>query len=78
MNPDWVWLVWLSVTLGSFGVLEAWALTHRRSMPAGTLSEWLRRWLGIEPHRPWRSLGVAVFGGFLGWLCLHITAGLWP
>jgi hypothetical protein len=42
-----VWLMWVGLTVGSFAVLETWALVSRQK--GGTLSERLREWLGINP-----------------------------
>lgn len=72
MNWSAVWVVWLSVAAVSFAALE-W-ITFRRHQ---TLSENLRRWLGIEPRKPLRRLGVpafiAVVLGFAAWFIPHIV-----
>lgn len=68
-----VWAVWLLVTAISFGVLE-W-LSWRDD---ATLSAVLRRWLGVDPPRPWRRVAVAVFvnalTAFVAWFVPHVVA----
>lgn len=73
-NPNVVWAIWLGLTLAGFGVVEGLALATKHTN--WTLSATLRRWLGVQPVKPWRWAGVLVFAGFLCWLILHITAGL--
>jgi hypothetical protein len=68
------WMIWLGVVLGSFGVMEGLSLAHRRGWL--TLSESLRKMLGIKPHRPWQVPACMVFLGFLLWLAIHITTSL--
>lgn len=70
------WIAWALVAFLSFLGLEIAALVTRG--PGSTLSAQLRRWLGIEPHRPWAEVGVAVFVGFLAWLGVHILFGVLP
>ena len=48
--PSWLWIAWLAAVALSFGVLEGAALLSRA--PGDTLSENLRRWLGIYPPPP--------------------------
>lgn len=76
--PLWAiaWIVWVAVALLSFLGLEIAAIVT--AGPRSTLSAYLRRWLGIEPHRPWAVAGAAVFAGFLAWLALHIIFGIFP
>ncbi|WP_214409090.1 hypothetical protein [Sphaerisporangium fuscum] len=66
-----VWLVWLGLAVGSFAVLETWALVTRQK--GGTLSERLREWLGIYPVKHWRIVTSAALIGFLIWFGWHIV-----
>lgn len=72
---DWFWPAWLIVLAGGFVFAETWALISRGR--GGTLSEKTRRWLGVEPRRPWRRwtlLGLTVvLLGFAAWFPLHIA-----
>lgn len=72
MSWETVWIVWLAVASVSFGVLE-W-VTIRKGQ---TLSENLRRWLGVEPRKPWRKVGIPAFAavvlGFAAWFIPHIV-----
>lgn len=72
MSWSAAWIIWLAVTAVSFGALE-WVTLQKRE----TLSENLRRWLGIDPPKPWRHMGVAAFTsvvlGFAAWFVPHIT-----
>ncbi len=70
------WIAWAGVAFLSFLGLEIAAIVTRG--PRSTLSAYLRRWLGIEPHRPWAVAGAAVFAGFLAWLAIHIIFGVLP
>jgi hypothetical protein len=74
-----VWVAWLVAAAVSFAALEGYALYTPR--PGDTLSENLRRWLGIAPPRPWRHVGavgfVAALVGFVAWFGPHIVLG-WP
>lgn len=69
---DGIWIAWLAFTALSFGLLE-W-LTWRKH---ATLSETLRRWLGIDPPKPWRRASVVIFTSamlaFVGWFVPHIV-----
>lgn len=78
------WIIWLAATIVTFGVLELMAI--RQSALArstggvdqrGTLSENLRRWLGVDPPRPWRRVAAAAFASGLtalvNWLVPHIV-----
>lgn len=75
--PEWLWLAWLAATLAAFAALETVALLNRHG--GDTLSERLRRWLGVEPVRARRRLAAPLFAGallaFLAWFLPHI---LWP
>lgn len=72
MNGTWAiaWIVWLVVAGASFGVME-W-LSGRE-----TLSANLRRWLGIDPPKPWRPITIPLFAGavaaFAAWFAPHIV-----
>lgn len=71
MSPaDRRWAAWTVGTLATFGYLERAAFASHD--PASTLTWTLRRWLGIEPARPWRPIGVGGLVGFLGWCAVHI------
>lgn len=72
---DWYDILWKFgglVGLAYFLTIEGIAIaTHNM---AGTLSEHLRKWLGIYPVKPWRKLGGFAFtvlviggGGVLVW-----------
>lgn len=65
-----VWVWWAIGTLGSFGVLEGLRLAQHNE--PDTLSGRLRAWLGVDPHKPWRTGGLAVFVGFMVWFFVHI------
>lgn len=65
------WAIWAAVTLGSFAILETWALLSKRE--GDTLSERLREWLGIRPVRQWRLITSAALLGFLIWFGWHIV-----
>lgn len=70
VNPNLDWLIWLAVTLVSFGIMEGIAIAcHKYEW---TLSATLRRWLGVDPKRRWRLLASAAFLGFFVWFCIHI------
>lgn len=75
----WVWIAWLVVCLGGFAVLETLALINRRR--GDTLSENIRRWLGIDPPNPVARIGIPAFVGvlviFLIWFIPHIVFQIW-
>ena len=79
MIPEWVWIVWLLITLGIFAGLEGIALANGHD--GDTLSERTRRWLGITPHNPRRRIAVpafaAVLTGFVLWFLPHILWSIW-
>lgn len=79
MIPSWAWVVWITGTLTSFAILETVALANRRQ--GDTLSENIRRWLGIHPPSTVRRVGVpmfvAVLVGFVVWFIPHIVFSLW-
>lgn len=52
MWADLRWAVWAVLTLALF-------LGFEFSGP--TLSERLRRWFGVHPHRPWRKAATLAF-----------------
>lgn len=75
MIPSWAWIVWGAVTLVSFLALEAVALGNKYD--GDTLSENIRRWLGIDPPRPVRQVAVPLFVsvvvGFIAWFIPHLV-----
>jgi hypothetical protein len=76
---DWFWPAWLALLAGGFAFAETWALVSRGR--GGTLSEKLRRWLGLDPPRPGRRWAFVVVTvalvGVAVWLPGHL-AGWWP
>lgn len=74
MNWNTVWLAWMTLVAVSFAILEGAAIMSRRT--GDTLSETIRRWLGIEPGRPVRRIAVPAFVvvliGFVAWFLPHI------
>ncbi|MFD8531518.1 hypothetical protein ACFV0L_29270 [Streptosporangium canum] len=77
--PSWAWITWAASSLIGFCVLEFVALTNKRE--SDTLSENLRRWLGISPPRPVKRYAIPVFvGGLVGfviWFVPHIALNIW-
>lgn len=77
--PTWAWIVWLVAALGGFAILETIALANRRD--GDTLSENIRRWLGIYPPSPMKRffLPAFVFGmvAFFVWFIPHIVFQVW-
>lgn len=75
----WVWIAWLVVSLGGFIVLETIALVNRKR--GDTLSENIRRWLGIDPPNPAARIGIPVFVAaliiFIVWFIPHIVFQIW-
>ncbi|MGP4092952.1 hypothetical protein [Nonomuraea sp. KM90] len=75
MIPEWMWIVWLITAAAGFAVLETIALANRRD--GDTLSENIRRWLGITPPSLHRRISVPVFVGvlilFVVWFLPHIV-----
>lgn len=72
-----LWIVWLLTALVTFGILEADAI--RKQKHHGTLTYTLRKQLGIEPVRPWKSVGAGMIIAFSFWFAVHIvTGGLVP
>jgi hypothetical protein len=74
----WFWLAWLTVLTGGFVFAQTVALVDPGR--GGTLSEWTRRQLGVNPPRPRRRWAVATFTTVLVvltvWLVPHMT--YWP
>ena len=70
MNWPVAWAVWLVTFAASFGVME-W-LSGKETLSATT-----RRWLGIDPPKPWRRYTIVLFAcavaGFAVWFIPHIT-----
>lgn len=71
MSSNLVWAVWAGVAFLSFAVLELWGLRR----PGGTLSETLRRLLGVDPRKRWRGIAIALFLGALVALGWHVLIG---
>lgn len=58
-NWGWLWAIWATLALAGFFVIELDAVfTHHLER---TLSDNLRKWLGIYPPKPWRKLGGLLF-----------------
>lgn len=72
--PDWAWAAWGLAVLATFAVLEGIALLNRRD--GDTLSEHLRRWLGIDPANERRKAAVPLFiaavVALAAWLIPHL------
>ena len=66
------WIIWAGLALGGFFLLEFTAIGEHHM--ERTLSENIRRWLGIYPVRRWRRLGGLLFAGILGTL---VTVFIW-
>lgn len=73
--PEWAWIAWLALAGGGFTILETIALANRRD--GDTLSENIRRWLGITPPNARRRVTVPVFAAvlilFVVWFIPHIV-----
>lgn len=69
------WRLWAAVVGGSFAALEADAILSRGGRP--TLSQALRLWLGIRPHKRWGSAGAVAFAAGCAWLAVHIALDTW-
>lgn len=73
--PAWMWITWAAIALGGFAILETIALANRRE--GDTLSENIRRWLGITPPNPRRRILVPAFVAgllvFVVWFIPHIV-----
>ena len=65
MKLDFLWAIWLAVTLGGFAFLEWAALTDRLNLQP--LTFWIRH---VLVHYTW--LFAIVVGGFLSWLAAHL------
>ncbi len=68
------WDTWLSLTIGSFAVLEGAGLFTEGS-PA-TLSTHIRRMAGVDPRCKHAVLGRIVLLSVLTWAALHLGWGL--
>ncbi|PXY33567.1 hypothetical protein BAY59_10825 [Prauserella coralliicola] len=74
---DWTWTGLLGGFLAGFAVFETLALRERaRGKPGGTLTAYLKRWIGIEPRHWRRWILGPLFGGGLAVLGVHIL-GPW-
>lgn len=70
----WVWGIWVTFVVLSFGALETWAIVGGKQEPK-TLTEVLRRLLGVEPRKWWRGVASAGLLAVLSWLALHLIWG---
>ncbi|MGI5493869.1 hypothetical protein [Microtetraspora malaysiensis] len=77
--PSWAWAAWAATAFGTFAALETIALVNRNR--GDTLSENIRRWLGINPDRPVRRYTIPIFLGgliaFVVWFGPHIIWSIW-
>lgn len=75
----WYWPVFLAAAAVAFVVPEVIALVDPGR--GGTLSEWTRRALGVQPAAPRRRWAAAGFAGglllFVAWFVPHILWD-WP
>lgn len=69
MHADKLWAGFLAACFGTFGLIE---LTGLRGAQHGTLSDALRRWLGVNPASKRRWLARGVFLGALAGFAIHI------
>lgn len=73
-----IWLVFTTVVLLGFAVLETIAIVS----PGGTTyTKAIKRWLGIEPKKPYRQWGILGFASaftiFYVWFLIHVISS-WP
>lgn len=73
---DLAWAAWLAGSVGSFAVLERLALRNARGQ-GGTFTAVSRRWLGLDPRKPWSLAGIAVVYVASGWVAGHLAHGKW-
>lgn len=77
--PDWAWIAWGATSFVSFLVLELVALQNHKY--GDTLSENIRRWLGMDPPNSRRQIAVPAFVallvGFVIWFVPHIVLSVW-
>ncbi|HZM83758.1 MAG TPA: hypothetical protein VFC19_49195 [Candidatus Limnocylindrales bacterium] len=70
MSWPLVWAAWLLTVAVSFAGLE-W-LSGKETLSATT-----RRWLGVDPPKPWRRTSIVLFMsavlGFAAWFVPHIV-----
>ena len=69
-----MWGIWGLVVVLSFGALEAWAIIGGKKEPK-TLTEVLRRLIGVEPKSWWRGIASAGLIAALAWVVLHLVFG---
>ena len=67
---DWVW-IGLGLVFLAFELPFAFIAPTQRN----TLSEVVRRWLGIYPKRPWRRVTIPALWIALAVLGWHLTVG---
>jgi hypothetical protein len=73
MNWDAIWTTLIGASVAGFAVLETLALRDRaRGKPGGTLTAYLKRWIGISPQHWRRWILGPLFGGGLALLGVHI------
>lgn len=63
----WWWFAWAMI----FVVFETIAIFNRHK--GDTLSENLKKLLGIFPLRPWSVVGISIVLGFAVWFGWHIA-----
>lgn len=65
------WACWLGAVAASFAAAETVAI-----IKGETLSEVIRRWLGVDPRKSRRAVAVPLFvaavAGFAAWFIPHI------
>lgn len=69
MTPGRRWAAWLGIGLG----IEGWA--YYRGEAEGTLTCVIRALLGLDPRKPYASIGKAGLVAFCGWTLVHLSSG---
>lgn len=70
---DRYWLLWLIITVITFGIFEGYAFYNKA--PERTLTYSTRKALGIHPQKPRRFVTVPLLGAALAWLFAHFLTG---